>query len=124
MARLEQEAARIAGLIEQRRREADRLTVTREVLSGLVEQPVEAVPVGRDVDSGEVFADRLLAVLAEAGRPVRCRDVVTALGEDPLVARHGERVRHRLKKLAAAGRVSEVQPGLFTLAGGSRRSPG
>ena len=122
--RLEQEAARIAGLIEERRREADRLVVTREVLSGLVGQPVEAVPVSRDPEPGEGFADRLLAVLAEAGRPVRCRDVVTALGEDPLVARHGERVRHRLKKLAAAGRVSEVQPGLFTLAGDSGRSAG
>jgi hypothetical protein len=31
-----------------------------------------------------------LRCLAEAGRPVRCRDVVAALGEDPLVARHGE----------------------------------
>jgi hypothetical protein len=34
--RLEQEAAQIAGLIEQCRREIERLTVTREVLSGLV----------------------------------------------------------------------------------------
>lgn len=122
--RLEQEAARIAGLIEERRREADRLTVAREVLSGLVEQPVEAVPASRDPEPGEAFADQLLAVLAEAGRPVRCRDVVAVLGEDPLVARHGERVRHRLKKLVVAGRVSEVEPGLFTLAGGSGRSPG
>ena len=122
--RLEQEAARVAGLIEQRRREADRRVITREVLSGLVGQPVEVVSAGGVVEPGEVFADRLLAVLAEAGRPVRCRDVVAALGEDPLEARHGERVRHRLKKLAVAGRVSEVEPGLFTLAGGSGRSSG
>jgi hypothetical protein len=45
--------------------------------------------------------------------------VVAVLGEDPAVARHGERVRHRLKKLVAAGLVSEVEPGLFTLAGDS-----
>jgi hypothetical protein len=43
--------------------------------------------------------------------------VVAALGQDPAVARHTERVRHRLKKLVAAGRVSEPEPGLFTIAG-------
>jgi hypothetical protein len=115
--RLEQEAARITGLIEECRREADRLAIAREVLSGLVTEPAGAVPAGRDLRPDAVFADQLLAVLSEAGRAVRCRDVVAALGEDPLVARHGERVRHRLKKLVKAGRVSEVEPGLFTLAG-------
>jgi len=57
--RLEQEAARIAGLIEQRRWEADRLVITREVLSGLVGQPVEVVSAGGVVEPGEVFVDRL-----------------------------------------------------------------
>jgi hypothetical protein len=122
--RLEQEAARIAGLIEECRREVDRLAIASEVLSGLVVGPAEVVPVGRDLRPDVVFADQLLAVLAEAGRPVRCRDVVAALGEDPSVARHGERVRHRLKKLVTAGRVSEVEPGLFTLADDSGPSNG
>lgn len=122
--RLEQETARITELIEECRREVDRLAIAREVLSGLVAGPAGAVPAGRDLQPDAVFADQLLAVLTEAGRPVRCRDVVAALGEDPLVARHGERVRHRLKKLVTAGRVSEVEPGLFTLAGDSGRPAG
>ena len=122
--RLEQEAARIGVLIEECRREVERLAIAREVLSGLVAGPVGAVPVGQDVRPDTVFADRLLALLAEAGRPVRCRDVVAALGEDPSVARHGERVRHRLKKLVTAGRVAEVEPGLFTLTDDSGRSAG
>jgi hypothetical protein len=122
--RLEQEAARIGGLIEECRRETERLAIAREVLSGLVSglvEPVVAAPCPA-LDRG--FADQLLAVLAGAGRPVRCREVVAALGEDPAVARHGERVRHRLKKLAVAGRVSEVEPGLFTLADDSGHSAG
>ena len=122
--RLELEAARITGLIEQCRREVDRLAIASEVLSGLVAGPAGAVPAGRVLLPDAVFADQLLVVLAEAGRPVRCREVVAALGEDPSVARHGERVRHRLKKLVTAGRVSEVDPGLFTLAGDSGRSAG
>jgi hypothetical protein len=118
---LEQEAARIGALIEECRREVDRLAIASEVLSGLV---TEAVPAGRDLRPDAVFADQLLTVLADAGRPVRCRDVVAALGEDPAVARHGERVRHRLKKLVTAGRASEAEPGLFTLADDSGPSKG
>lgn len=49
---------------------------------------------------------------------MRCREIVAALGEDPTVARHGERVRHRLKKLVAADLVIEAVPGEFTLADG------
>jgi hypothetical protein len=122
--RLEQEAARVGALIEECRREVERVAIASEVLSGLVAVPAPAVPVVRDLRPDAVFADQLLAVLAEAARPVRCRDVVAALGEDPAVARHGERVRHRLKKLVAAGRVSEVEPGLFTLADDSGPSKG
>lgn len=112
--RLEQEAARITALIEECRRETERLAITREVLSGLVTAPEEPVPAVSAADPVGDFADRLLVVLAEAGRPMRCREVVAVLGEDPSVARHGERVRHRLKKLVAAGLVREVEPGLFT----------
>jgi hypothetical protein len=122
--RLEQEAARIAGLIEQCRQEIERLAITREVLSGLVTGPAGPVAAATDPKPDGAFADRLLTVLAEAGRPVRCREVVAVLGEDPAVARHGERVRHWLKKLVVAGRACEVEPGLFTLAGGSGRPVG
>ncbi|MDT5033730.1 MAG: hypothetical protein QOC94_3901 [Actinoplanes sp.] len=92
--RLEQEAAQIAGLIEECWREIDRLAITREVLSGLVTESAEPVGAAPDLKPDGVFADQLLAVLVDAGRPVRCREVVAVLGEDPSVARHGERVRH------------------------------
>lgn len=121
--RLEQEATRIGGLIEQCRQEVERLAIAREVLSGLVAEPVGAVPAGQDLKPDAVVTQQVLAVLAERG-PVRCRDVVAALGEDPLVARHVERVRHRLKKLVTAGRVTEPEPGLFTIAGDSSLSAG
>jgi hypothetical protein len=122
--RLEQEAAQIAGLIEECRREIERLAITREVLSGRVPAPAAPAPAAPDQDPVGDFADQLLVVLSEAGRPLRCREVVAVLGEDPSVARHGERVRHRLKKLVTAGRVIEVEPGLFTLAVDSVPSPG
>lgn len=124
VARLEEEAERLTVLIEVCRREVDRLAVAREVLSGLVEELPGAVPVGHDLRPEPIMMDQLLAVLGEAGRPVRCKDVLVVLGEDPAVARRVERVRNRLKKLVVAGRVVETEPGLFTLAAESGPSPG
>jgi hypothetical protein len=124
VARLEEEAARITVLIKQCQREVDRRAVAREVLSGLPEQLPGAQPAGHDLRPEPILMDQLLTILARAGRPVRCRDVVAALGEDPSVARRVERVRHRLKKLAAAGRVTETEAGLFTLADASGSSSG
>ena len=68
--RLEEEAAQIAELIEQCRREIEHLTITREVLSGLVTGAAEAVSAVPDPAPDGVFADQLLTILAEMGRPV------------------------------------------------------
>ncbi len=122
--RLEEEAARISVLIEACRREIDRLVIAREVLSGLVEQVPGAQPAGDDLRPESVLVDELLTVLVQAGRPMRCRDVVTALGEAPAVPRRVEQVRKQLKKLVVAGRVVEPEPGLFTLADDDGPSPG
>lgn len=120
--RLEVEQARIAGLLASCRVELERLVVAREVVTGLTSLPplaATASPGGGvpAVQSAE-FGQQLLTVLAAHAGPMRCRDVVAALGEDPRVARHGERVRHRLKKLVAADLVIESEPGVFTLADG------
>lgn len=114
--RLEAEAERIAGLLSVCRKELERLVVAREVVGEL---PVTDLGVpgagGRPASGADAagFADELVAVLVEFGRPVRCQEVVARLGEDPRVARHVERVRHRLKKLKQAGRVVEPRPGVF-----------
>lgn len=120
--RLEVEQERIAGLLAACRVELDRLVVAREVVAGLTAPPptalVTAAGGGIPAVESTQFGQRLLAVLAAHSGPMRCREVVAVLGEDPRVARHGERVRHRLKKLVAAGLVTEPEPGMFTLAGG------
>src|SRR5213075_3139863 len=101
-----------------------RLATAREVLAGLAEELPGAVPAGHDLRPEPIMMDQLLTILGEAGGPVRCKDVVAALGEDPAVARRVERVRGRLKKLVTAGEVIETEPGLFTLAADSGRSAG
>jgi hypothetical protein len=120
--RLQAEAERIGGLLSACRGELDRLVTARAVVGELaMARPGSVVALmngaGPVVAGAEVemFTDRVLAVLAEQGRAVRCQEVVAALGQDASVARHVERVRHRLKKLAVAGRVEETTPGMFTL---------
>jgi hypothetical protein len=123
--RLQAEVERIGGLLSVCRTELERLITARAVVGELaMAHPNRGSSVMARVDgtgvtaSGtelEVFTERVLAVLAEQARAVRCQEVVAALGEDASVARHVERVRHRLKKLAVAGRVEEMTPGLFTL---------
>lgn len=120
--RLQAEAERIGGLLSVCRAELERFVTARAVVGELamapaswVAAPVNGAAVATAGTQLEVFTDRVLAVLAERERPVRCQEVVAALGEDASVARHVERVRHRLKKLRAAGRVEEMTPGMFTL---------
>jgi hypothetical protein len=122
--RLQAEADRVGGLLAVCRSELERLVIARAVVGELAMAPsrsgtsaLAAVNGVGGVVAGQVqvFTDRVLAVLAEQGRAVRCHEVVAALGEDATVARHVERVRHRLKKLRQAGQVEETAAGLFTL---------
>jgi hypothetical protein len=129
--RLQAEVERIGGLLAVCRQELERLVTAREVVGELaVACPAgaaaPAVGAAAAAPGGDVeaFTVRVLAVLAECGRPVRCHEVVAALGEDASVPRHVERVRHRLKKLRAAGRVAETAPGMFTLPGAAGTTSG
>jgi hypothetical protein len=74
---------------------------------------------GHDLRACSLTAEQqLLAILAAHPGPMRCREIVVAMGEDPRAARHGERVRHRMKKLVAADLVIAAVPGEFTRADG------
>lgn len=119
--RLLAEAERIGGLLATCQQELERLVTARAVVGELVVAcpasvlaPLNGAGVGAAGAGMEVFGERLLAVLAEQGRASRCQEVVAALGQDASVARHVERVRHRLKKLAVAGRVQETHSAACT----------
>jgi hypothetical protein len=128
--RLRAEAERIAALLAVCEQELARVSTACEVVGelpvahgavGTVRAWVPApraetvVPArGESAGRGGELCDRVLAVLAAHAGPVRCRQVVEALGL-PAGPREVERVRHQLKKAAAAGRVVRTPGGLFTL---------
>jgi hypothetical protein len=125
--RLREEAERIAGLLEACQVELDRVVTAREVVAGLfvVTDPGQRRAAASTVDDElREFSDRALAVLAERGTPMRCRELVEALGGDAGAARNVERVRQRMKRLARAGWVTEPAPGMFAPPGTGSTSTG
>lgn len=127
--RLRGEAERIAGLLRVCEEELARLSTAVQVVGELPVMRVSAVSArfqapaprgelaGGQAPAPEVtvsFTERVLGVLAGYAGPVRCRQVVEGLGLEA-TARNVERVRHHLKKTAAAGRVVQTPGGLFTL---------
>jgi hypothetical protein len=94
--RLQCEAERIGALLAVYGQELERLVTARDVVGELtVAYPAAAVMPARVAGAAapggdvEAFTKLVLAVLAERGRPMRCREVVAALGEDPSVAAPG-----------------------------------
>jgi hypothetical protein len=127
--RLRGEAERITALLAVCEQELARVATAYQVVGELpvahgAAEPVAHIPSpraqapapGGGEVAGEVgeFAARVLTVLAAYAGPVRCRQVVEALGLEA-TPREVERVRHQLKKAAAAGRVVQTPGGLFTL---------
>lgn len=80
-------------------------------------EPGRVVPCRKDAAGpGDLSADyqRVLAAVAEAGAPVRCKQLCERLGigTEP---RKVEAMRARMKRLADRGWLREQAPGLFTL---------
>ncbi len=120
------------------------LTITRETLRSLVgdEPPREDAAVGPEVWSSpddasfttaddavaeepvakpgplrwEVARERMLVLLAGAGRAMKVQDISAAIGEDTCVARRVETTRSRLKRLVKEGRVVEGPTAWFAIA--------
>lgn len=133
--RLRGEMERIGKLLADAERELERLLAARQVLAELpdVHPPTVKVklPAVRSAEQEpgpggglarraerEAFTATVLDVLAASRSPMRCKDIVAALGGDPEVPREAEKIRHHLKREKQAGRVVEREAGLFTLARG------
>ncbi|CAM5599325.1 hypothetical protein SHIRM173S_09290 [Streptomyces hirsutus] len=59
---------------------------------------------------------QILTALADAGRPMRARDLCQAL-DLPILPKNTEGIRSKLKRLVSRGILTEAEPGLFTRPG-------
>ncbi len=62
---------------------------------------------------GHPACRQILDAFAELRRPLRARDLCTAL-DLPIAAKHTEGIRSKLKRLVSRGILVETEPGLFT----------
>jgi hypothetical protein len=106
---IEDLAARLRELDEA----IDHLQITRKTLLSLAGEPAAEPAEPPPALPGHPAYQQILAVFAEAGRPMRARDLCQAL-DLPIVPKNTENIRSKLKRLASRGVLVETEPGLFT----------
>ncbi|WP_245985316.1 hypothetical protein [Streptomyces tateyamensis] len=112
----EQTRARIdelAGRLRELDQEIDHLRITRKTLLTLVGEPEAEHAVPAPVVPEHPTYQQILAVFADARKPLRARDLCQAL-DLPIVPNNTEGIRSKLKRLVSRSILTETEPGLFT----------
>ncbi|MFE9558862.1 hypothetical protein ACFYOD_36075 [Streptomyces sp. NPDC006703] len=92
--------------------ETENLRITRKTLLAIPRpEPVEQTP-RPDIPDHPAY-QQILAALADAGRPMRARDLCEAL-DLPILPKNTEGIRSKLKRLVTRNVLTEPEPGLFT----------
>jgi cell division septum initiation protein DivIVA len=102
-------AARLRELDEA----IDHLRITRKTLLSLAAEPASEPAQPPPVLPGHPLYQQILTIFADAGRPMRARDLCQAL-DLPIAPKNTENIRSKLKRLASRGILIETEPGLFT----------
>jgi hypothetical protein len=111
-ARIDELTARLRDL----QQEASDLQVTRKTLLALAAHDDEPAPEAAAPASllpEHPAYQQIMDAFAELRRPLRARDLCTAL-DLPIAAKNVEGIRSKLKKLVNRGILAETEPGLFT----------
>jgi hypothetical protein len=91
----------------------DHLQITRKTLLSLASEPATEPAEPPPALPGHPACQQILTVFADAGRPMRARDLCQAL-DLPIAPKNTENIRSKLKRLASRGILVETEPGLFT----------
>ncbi|MFH8656096.1 hypothetical protein [Streptomyces afghaniensis] len=87
------------------------LRITRKTLLTLPLPSPATGPDRPDIPDHPAY-QQILTALADAGRPMRARDLCQALGL-PILPKHTEGIRSKLKRLLSRGILIEAERGLF-----------
>jgi|tagenome__1003787_1003787.scaffolds.fasta_scaffold20989404_9 hypothetical protein len=105
-----------AARLREIRQEISDLQVTRKTLLSLAardDEPAAEPAMPAPLLPGHPAYQQILDAFADQRRPLRARDLCTAL-DLPIVAKNTEGIRSKLKKLVSRGILTEPEPGLFT----------
>ena len=111
-AMIDEQTARLRELTEA----ISDLQITRKTLISLAghdDRPPAAEPAGPSaVLPDHPACQQILTAFADLRRPLRARDLCMAL-DLPIMAKHTEGIRSKLKRLVSKGILVETEPGLF-----------
>jgi hypothetical protein len=91
--------------------ESENLRITRKTLLALPLPSPATGPDRPDIPDHPAY-QQILTALADAGRPMRARDLCQAL-DLPILPKNTEGIRSKLKRLVSRGILIEPEPGLF-----------
>jgi hypothetical protein len=91
--------------------ESEDLRITRKTLLTLTPPSPDTGPDRPDIPDHPAY-QQILTALADAGRPLRARDLCQAL-DLPILPKNTEGIRCKLKRLVSRGILREPEPGLF-----------
>ncbi|MER6386262.1 hypothetical protein [Streptomyces sp. NPDC001250] len=91
--------------------ENENLRITRKTLLALPMPSPDAEPERPDIPDHPAY-QQILTALADAGRPMRARDLCQAL-DATILPKNTEGIRSKLKRLVSRGILIEPEPGLF-----------
>ncbi|WP_329461022.1 hypothetical protein [Streptomyces sp. NBC_01431] len=91
--------------------ESENLRTTRKTLLALPVLSSATEPDRPDSPEHPAY-QQILTALADAGRPMRARDLCQAL-DLPILPKNTEGIRSKLKRLVSRGILAEPEPGLF-----------
>ena len=91
--------------------ESENLRITRKTLLALPMPSPAAEPERPGIPDHPAY-QQILTALADAGRPMRARDLCQAL-DLPILPKNTEGIRSKLKRLVSRGILAETEPGLF-----------
>lgn len=111
----EQTRARIEKLTAHLRElddETHDLRITRKTLLSLADAQPATKTDPQPTTPGNLAYQQILATFADAGRPMRARDLCKAL-DLPILPKNTEGIRSKLKRMVNRGILTEPEPGLF-----------
>lgn len=109
---LAEQAVELSARLRELEAEREALAITAKTIRALAPDLDLASPPAQALPDGAAYR-QIMGVFDHEHRPLRARDLCLAL-DLPVLPKHTEGTRAKLKRLVSLGFLDETEPGLFT----------
>lgn len=108
---LAEQSDELAARLRELEAEREELAITAKTIRALLPDLERALPPAPALPDGAAY-QQIMDVFEHEHRPLRARDLCLAL-DLPVLPKHTEGTRAKLKRLVSLGFLDETEPGLF-----------